>query len=153
MSDESTTPDQEELAAAFRTIWPDGTDWVQMVRDDAAWASFSQGFAASLAPDFVYEDDYLPDHVGERYRGLDGLRRASRGWVEPYEQVVCDLERIVGTGDRFVSTHRVRAKARHSGIVQDFRIAYVWTYRNRRLIHSQGFRDVDGALKAAGLEK
>jgi hypothetical protein len=151
MSDEPTTPDQEELAAAFRSIWPDGTDWVQVVRDDAAWASFSKGFAASLASDFVYEDDYLPDHVGERYRGLDGVRRASRGWVEPYEQMVYELERIVGTRDRFVSTHRVRAKARHSGIVQDFRIAYLWTYLNGSLIHSQGFRDVERALKAAGL--
>ncbi len=41
MSDESTTSDEEELAAAFRMGFPDGTDWAHVVRDDAAWAAFS----------------------------------------------------------------------------------------------------------------
>ena len=27
---------------------------------------------ALYAPDYVYEDAVLPDHVGESYRGLDG---------------------------------------------------------------------------------
>jgi len=66
--------------------------------------------------------------------------------------MVHDLERVVGSRNRFVSIHRVRAKARQSGIVQDFRIAYIWTYRGGRLIHAQGFRDADEALKAARLE-
>jgi hypothetical protein len=93
----------------------------------------------------------LPDHVGETYRGLDGLRRASAAFVEPLEEMVYDLERIVGAG--FLSIHRVRAKARHSGIVQDFRVAYIWAYRGGRPIHAQGFRDADQALKAARLEE
>ena len=153
MPDESTPPDQKELAARFRTIFGDGTDIAHVARDDAAWAAFSQLFAAVLAPDFVYEDNYLPDHVGETYRGLDGLRRAWTGFAEPFEEMAYDLERIVGSGDRFVSTHQVRTKARHSGIVQDFRVAYIWTYRDGRLIHAQGFLDADQALKAAGLEE
>jgi ketosteroid isomerase-like protein len=151
MSDESMTPDQEELAAAFRTIFPDGTDWAHVVRDDAAWAAFSQPLAAVVAPEFVYEDDVLPDHAGEMYHGLDGLRRASNAYAEPFEDMIYDLERIVGSGDRFVSIHRVRTKARHSGIVQDVQAAYVWTYHDGRLIHLRGFMGADGALKAAGL--
>jgi len=79
MPDESTSRDGEELAVLFRTLWPDGTDWAHVARDDAAWAAFWQPFATLLAPEFVYEDDYLPDYVGETYRGLDGLRRASTG--------------------------------------------------------------------------
>jgi hypothetical protein len=35
-----------------------------------------------------------------------------------------DLERIVGTGDRLVSIHRWRAKARHTGIEFDVRLAH-----------------------------
>jgi ketosteroid isomerase-like protein len=153
MSDESMTPAQEELAAALRMVFPDGTDWAHVVRDDAAWEAFSQPLAAVVAPEFVYEDDVLPDHAGETYRGLDGMRRASAGYVEPFEWMTYDLERIVGSGDCFVSIHRVRAKAHHSGIVQDVQAAYVWTYRDGRLIHVRAFMGADQALKAAGLEE
>jgi hypothetical protein len=106
-----------------------------------------------LAPEFVYEDDVLPDHAGETYRGLDGLRRAWTGFVEPFEEMVYDLERIVGSRERFVSSHRGRAKARNSGIVQGFGVAYIWTYRDNGLVHAQGFRDAAQALRAAGLEE
>lgn len=153
MSDESMTPDQEGLAAAFRTTMPDGTDWAHVVRDDAAWETFSRPLAAVVAPEFVYEDEVLPDHAGETYHGLDGLRRASAAYVEPFAEMIYDLERIVGSGDRFVSIHRVRATARHSGIVQDVQAAYIWTYHGGRLIHLRGFVGAEQALKAAGLEE
>ena len=55
------TANEEEVAAAFRTTLPDGTDWAHVARDDAAWTAFSQAFATLLAPDFAYEDKILPD--------------------------------------------------------------------------------------------
>jgi len=152
MADEPMTPDEEELAAALRTIFPDGTDWAHLVRDDAVWAAFLSTIAALIAPDYVYEDDFLPDHVGETYHGIDGLRRAWSAYAEPFEEMTYDLERVVGSRERFVSIHRVRAKARYSGIVQDFRVSYIWTYRGGRCIHTRAFRSADEALKAAGLE-
>jgi ketosteroid isomerase-like protein len=130
-----------------------GSYVARLPRDDALWAAYSRAGAPVYAPEFAYEDDYLPDHVGETYRGLDGLRRAWTGFTEPFEEMAYELERIVGSGDRLVSIHRVRAKARLSGIVQDFRVAYVWTFRRGRLIHSRGFLDPDHALKAGGLEE
>lgn len=130
-----------------------GSYVARLPRDDALWAAYSRAGAPVYAPEFAYEDDFLPDHIGETYRGLDGLRRAWTGWVEPFEQMAYELERIVSSGDRVVSVHRVRTKARHSGIVQDFWVAYVWTFRSGRLSHSRGFFDPDQALKAAGLEE
>lgn len=153
MADGSATPSELELADLFRATFPDGTDWAQVVRDDAAWAAFTQPFTAVIAPDFIYEDSVMPDHAGETYRGLDGLRRASLGFVEPFVEMVYELERILGSGERFVSIHRVRATARHTGIVQDSRVAYVWTYRDGMLVHLEGFRDAGDALEAAGLEE
>ena len=70
----------------------------------------------------------------------------------PGEELIYDLERVVGSRDRFVSIHRVRAKARYSGIVQDIQVSYVWTYRDGRCIQTQSFRGADQALKAAGLD-
>lgn len=154
MADESALPDLEELAALVRTAVPDGTDAVQLVRDDAAWAAYSEGFAALLAPDFVYEDSAMPDHAGETYRGTEGYRRAATSLTEPFEKMIFDLERIVGAaGNRVVSIHRVRATARKTGISFDLQAAYIWNFREGEIFRLQGFIDPDKALKAAGLEK
>ena len=129
-----------------------GSYAVRIPRDDV-WAAYSRAGAPVYAPEFVYEDDFLPDHVGEMYRGLDGLRRAWTGFVEPFEEMAYELEQIIGSGDRIVSIHRVRAKARHTGISQDFRVAYSFTFRGGRLVHCRAYRDADQALKAAELEQ
>jgi ketosteroid isomerase-like protein len=63
------------------------------------------------------------------------------------------LERIVGTGDRLVSIHRLRAAAKHTGIKFDEPIAYLWAFRKGRVVRLQGFRRPAEALEAAGLEE
>jgi ketosteroid isomerase-like protein len=104
-----------------------------------------------LDPEVVYEDENLPDHIGEAYRGHDGIRRAARRWVEPNEWLLVELQQIIGEGDRLVSIHRLRIKASHSGIEFDVPLAYVWTFRAGKIVHFQSFRDPDDALEAAGL--
>jgi len=106
-----------------------------------------------LDPDVVYEDENLPDHIGEEYRGHKGIRRAAKGWVEPNESLLVELKRIIGQGDRLVSIHRVRIKARYSGIEFDAPLAYAWTFRNGKIVHFQSFRDPDDALEVAGLRE
>jgi ketosteroid isomerase-like protein len=130
-----------------------GSDFGRLPRDDVMWAAWCRAGAPALAPEFAYEDDFLPDHAGETYRGWDGLRRAWTGVTEAFEEMAYDLERVAGSGDRVVSIHRVRAKARHTGIVQDWRFAYIWTFRDGRIVHCRGVGDPDEAVNAAGLEE
>lgn len=99
----------------------------------------------------TYEDTTLPDHIGETYRGLEGVARATERWIEPYEALTIALEQIVGAGDRFVSIHRVRAKARHTGIEFEGPVAYLWTFRDGRVVHFRSYRDPQEALEAGGL--
>ena len=122
-----------------------------LVRHDTAWAAYSEAFAALVAPDFVYEDMAMPDHAGETYRGLEGVRRALTTYAEPFDVMIYDFERIVGSGDHLVSMHRVRARAHQTGISFDFQVAYLWSFRDGRIVHAQGFLDLDEALKAVGL--
>lgn len=133
--------------------FPEGPDFVRIGRDEAVWAAYSRASAPLYAPDFAYEDNFLPDHAGEMYRGVDGLRRAWIGFTEPFEEMSYELERVVGSGDRVVSIHRVRAKAWHTGIVQDLPVVYSWTFRDGRLSHCRAFPEVDQALKDAGLKE
>jgi hypothetical protein len=49
-----------------------------------------------LDPDVVFEDDILPDHAGESYRGHEGVIRSIRTWVEAYEELTIELGRSSG---------------------------------------------------------
>lgn len=104
-----------------------------------------------LDRDVIYEDTVLPDHVGETYRGHDGVRRATQRWNEGNEWMVVELLDVLGAGDRLVSCHRVRTKARYSEIEFDVSIYYAWTFAEGKVVHFVSFLDRDRALEAAGL--
>jgi ketosteroid isomerase-like protein len=106
-----------------------------------------------LDPEVAYEDANLPDHVGETYRGSEGILRAAERWADANETLTLELERIVGSGDRLVSIHQAHSKARHSGIEFDATLAYAWTFRHGRIIRFQSYRDPSEALEAAGLRE
>ena len=122
--------------------------------DQALTSSFLQAMDKSLLdPEVAYEDLTLPDHVGEIYRGHEGVVRATERWVEPFEWLFIELEQVIDAGDRLVSIHRVRAKARHTGIELEGPVAYLWTFRDGRVIHFRSYRDPDQALEAVGLSE
>jgi ketosteroid isomerase-like protein len=104
---------------------------------------------AYLAPDVTYADEILPDHVGEVYRGVEGIGRAGRAWLEPYETHSVKLERLIDAGDCVVSVHRVRAKARLSGIEFDLPLAWLFRFRDGMVIHWHAYPSEDEALEAA----
>jgi ketosteroid isomerase-like protein len=106
-----------------------------------------------LDPEVVFEDDVLPDHAGETYRGHEGVVRSIRTWLQPYERATIALDQIVGSGDQLVSTHRFRSTARYTGIETELRYAYLWTFRGGKIIHIRTFRDPKQALEAAGLSE
>jgi ketosteroid isomerase-like protein len=106
---------------------------------------------ALFDPEVTYEDYDLPDHAGEVFHGLLGVLEATETWSEPYEEITNELQRIVGSGDCLVAIHRFRARARRTGIEFDQPSAYVYTFRDGKIIRIQGFWDPDEALAAAGL--
>ena len=118
----------------------------------AAW-SRGESDMSLLDPKVTYEDTTLPDHVGETYRGHEGVARATERWLEPYEGLKIDLEQIVGTGDRLVSIHRVRGRARYTGIEAEGLVAYLWTFQDGKVIHFRSYRDPEEALEDVGLSE
>jgi ketosteroid isomerase-like protein len=106
-----------------------------------------------LDPEVTYEDTVLPDSIGEAYRAPEGVARATERWAESYEELRVELERIVGAGNHLVSIHRARTRARYTGIEEDLRYAYLWTFRNGRVIHFRSYRDPAESLEAVGLSE
>jgi ketosteroid isomerase-like protein len=115
-----------------------------------AWKQGQSTVDLSLMdPNVVYEDGVLPDQVRET--GYKGIGRAVERWLEPFDDVRIELERIVGTGDCLVSIHRAQMKARHTGIDLETPLAYLWTFREGKVIHFRSYLDPAEALEAAGL--
>lgn len=108
---------------------------------------------ALLDPEVTYEDGALPDHVGETYRGHEGVARATERWLEPFESLTVELDRIVGSGDQLVSIHHVRMKARHTGIEFEGPLAYAYRFRDGKIVHFRSYLDPAEALEAAGLSE
>jgi ketosteroid isomerase-like protein len=104
-----------------------------------------------LDRDVLYEDTVLPDHVGEAYRGHDGVRRATQRLNEGNEWMRIELLDVLGSGDRLVSCHRVRTKARYSEIEFEVSVFYAWTFAGGKVVRFVSFLDKDRALQAAGL--
>ena len=104
-------------------------------------------------PEIAYEDTILPDHVGETYHGYEGLARATERWLEPFDSLTVVLKRIVGSGDRLVSIHQVAMKAQHTGLDFEANLAYVWTFRDGKVIHLKSYWEPADALEAAGLSE
>jgi ketosteroid isomerase-like protein len=106
-------------------------------------------------PEVTYEDEVLPDHAGEVYRGHEGMQRAWSQLLEAFE--VESLENSImwtrGTGEEVVTCHHVRGRGKGSGIELEFDYAYLWRFRAGLIIYCKAFRDVAGALEAAGLSE
>jgi ketosteroid isomerase-like protein len=136
----------QENEENLRAFWE---TWTLITWTQEAWRRREIDMSL-FDPDVIYEDTTLPDHVGETYRGHEGVVRATERWIEPYEGMRIELEQIVDAGDRLVSIHRARARARHTGIEFDGLLAYLWTFRDGKVIHFRSFRDPEQAMEAAG---
>jgi ketosteroid isomerase-like protein len=137
---------REEAFEAARQPHPNPGNAEKLRAFWEAWTPGGEMDMSLLDPDVIYEDSNLPDHIGDEYRGHEGIARATERWLEPYESMTIELERIVGSGDRLVSIHRGRSKARCTGIEEEGPLAYLWTFRDGRVIHFRSYRDPEEAL-------
>jgi ketosteroid isomerase-like protein len=139
-----------ERLRAFLETW--------VIAPDAVWHEavevWRRGEAdmSMFASDVTYDDENLPDHFGETYRGHEGVLRAVERWIAPFESMSIELLEIVGAEDRLLSIHRWRAKAQHTGIEFDTPLAYIWTFRDGKIIHFRSFLDTADAREAMDLE-
>jgi ketosteroid isomerase-like protein len=120
----------------------------------AAWDAWTKGDPHALDfldAEITYEDDMLPDHAGETYHGREGLLKAWARWAEPWESFETELEWAREAGDQVVSCHHVRGRGKESGVDMEGRYAYLWRFRDEKVIYLKSYGEVDEALEAAGL--
>jgi ketosteroid isomerase-like protein len=106
-----------------------------------------------LDPEVVYEDTVLPDSAGETFHGPEGVVRAWTRWTEAWEEFTTEIEQIVEAGERLVSIHTVHLKGKHSGAFVTFRYAYLYAFRDGKVIYLRAYLNPADALEAAGLSE
>lgn len=127
---------------------------VELVREQLAiWTEspYDLGEMLVIDDEVVYEDDFLPDHVGETFRGHEGMRRAWASATADLEDLEIDTEWVRDAGVEVVSCHRIRARGKGSGVELEDRYAYVWRLSEGRVVQLRAYRDPAAALEAAGL--
>lgn len=126
---------------------------VEIVR--AAYGHLNRGDVESLID--LCADDFLMD-MSERvfnpdiYRGGDGIRRFYRGVGSVWESYRWDVEEARAEGDSVVAILHCHGQSRDGGPPVDWRVAWLWRFRNGRAASLRFYRDIADALKAAGLE-
>ena len=106
-----------------------------------------------FADDVAYEDANLPDHIGEVYRGHDGLLRAAKVGSSRSRHSLSSLRR---SSERATGSSRFTAPTRGQRMwISSSRepLSYVWTFREGQVVHFRSIRDRTEALEAAGLSE
>src|SRR5215208_5226897 len=113
---------------------------VEVVRE--MWQEWMTGGLADLSavdPEVLYEDDALPDHVGESYRGHAGIRRAWDRFTDPWEKFENEIEWAREAGDAVVTCHQVQVRGKGSGIEGQFTYAYLWRFREGKVVSLRSY--------------
>jgi ketosteroid isomerase-like protein len=120
----------------------------------AAYEHLNRGDVAALAA--LCDEDFTMD-MSERvfnpdtYRGRDDLRRFYEGVRSAWESYQWDVEETRADGDVVVAMLHCSGQSRDGGPSVDWKVAWVWTFRDARPISLRFYRDRGRALEAAGL--
>src|SRR4051794_31918623 len=102
------------------------------------------------------DDDFLMD-MSERvfnpdtYRGHDDIRRFYEGVRSVWESYRWNVEETRVVGDVVVAMLHCEAQG-HEGPKVDWRVAWLWNFRDGRPVSLRFYRDRAHALEAAGLQ-
>ena len=142
---------QENVEAVKRLLW-DGVDAARIVRDDAALATW----LAETEPLFEPECVFSWMAPGGRFEVEARDERTRRVWLdfmEPWESLRFETERIVAEGDRVLVLTRLYGRMDGSENEVEALFAAVYFLRDGRVAPAEFYSDRAEALAAAGLRE
>ena len=85
------------------------------------------------------------------YLGVASIGEYTRGFLEAWSQITIEAEDITDAGSDLIVAARQRGVGVESGAVTDLRYSQVWSFRGRKAIRLENFRERADALEAVGL--
>ena len=93
-----------------------------------------------VRPDVEVHDHELPDSAV--HRGREGWQRWVEDWQQAFEDYSLErLEQVEIDEQRIITTHRLRARGRASGIELERTDAQLWTFSGGRLARMDYYPD------------
>jgi ketosteroid isomerase-like protein len=122
-----------------RRIYDEG--WIDRETDE---------FLSIVSPEVEFVNPPEAVDPGTRY-GLPGMIRAIRNAQEAFEHARHELRDLFGADDLVVAAVAFRARGRGSDVEVFQEEAHTWTFRDDRIVRFEWGRDLEAALRAAGL--
>jgi ketosteroid isomerase-like protein len=135
--------DRENLETA-RRLWKE-------MSDGAAAGQVTAEVSAEWHPEIEYIED--PNWPGAGvYRGPEAIRRRFAEYLEVFGPTEMTLEQLVEAGDDVVSLFLTRGESSQSGLPFEHEWAYVWSFRDGRVVTWRAFFERSEAMAAVGLQ-
>ncbi|MGH2973432.1 MAG: nuclear transport factor 2 family protein [Solirubrobacterales bacterium] len=95
----------------------------------------------------------LGSGVDESYRGLDGLVRYLREWLEPFAEYHVEWLDYIEAGDWVVVPTRQWGVGDASGARAELELVHAYKLRDGQIVRLDQYDSVEDALQAAGLSE
>jgi ketosteroid isomerase-like protein len=127
---------------------------VEIIRSlyEAANRRDYEAYFARLAPEIEFHlSGAFPDldHV---YRGHTGIQEFADQFIEPWEELSVEPDRMIEIDDRVLALVHFRARGRDRIEVQ-LPLAHLWTLWNGLAVRMDAYSNQQKALEAAGLRE
>jgi ketosteroid isomerase-like protein len=141
------SPENVELVR--RAIPPSGADMVERY-----CGGLPKDFDQTLyAPDFEVEFISKDGSLRPATHGLEGLARAWRQWLEPWESFYVEVERLIDAGNEVVVLAHNRGHTERGGGAVESESAAIWSVRKGKIVKVRFYLERAEALEAAGLRE
>jgi len=127
-------------------------DMAELFRSDDMWSALADAVAPFFNPNFECVPPGVPG-TERTYTGLDGLRAAWLGWMEPWLTYRTEIKQALDAGDRVLVL--VHDYGRREGVSEEVRVdgSGVWTVSDGKIARAEFFAHRSEAFKAAGLSE
>ncbi len=127
---------------------------VEMIRGlyEAANRRDYEAYLAGLAPEIEFHlSGAFPD-LDRVYRGHTGIQEFADQFIEPWDELSVEPDRMIEIDDRVLALVHFRARGR-DGIEVQLPLAHLWTMRNGLAVRMDAYSDQQKALASAGLRE
>jgi ketosteroid isomerase-like protein len=115
--------------------------------------AFARRDFESLRPFIDDSGEVSSDPMGMNtgvFTGFDGFMTWLEAWLEAWEEFSVDVERFEPVGERHVVADvQQTARGRGSGVPVDLRLAYMWEFRDGKIVRMRLYPDFDSAMAEA----
>jgi ketosteroid isomerase-like protein len=89
---------------------------------------------------------------GRPYVGHEGARKMFADFDEDWDYLRLEVDELRDSEEAVVATGRLLSRGRASRVDLDVPVAFIWRFRDGKVVYGKVFSEEAAALRAAGLE-